>query len=182
MLYFVGPFFLSFNLRRPYSLCLVCLMVLIRPWIKFRINLGFVGALAYAELGTMIQSSGAEYSYFMVAFGPFYAYMFRCLFHQRSTCSSFTRVDHKSVKKCWWLNWIFMLSGSACIKAAHIMLMKLTQGVYFINISLKAFLYESVMISFSPLTVWLYNFFGKRISAQNLLIKCWWNWLQVSIS
>jgi amino acid transporter len=36
-----------------------------------------LGALAYAELGTMIQSSGAEYSYFMVAFGPFYAYMFR---------------------------------------------------------------------------------------------------------
>ena len=36
-----------------------------------------LGALAYAELGTMITSSGAEYSYFMVAFGPFPAYMFR---------------------------------------------------------------------------------------------------------
>lgn len=38
--------------------------------------LSMLGALAYAELGTMITSSGAEYSYFMVAFGPFPAYMF----------------------------------------------------------------------------------------------------------
>ena len=38
--------------------------------------LSMLGALAYAELGTMITSSGAEYSYFMVAFGAFPAYMF----------------------------------------------------------------------------------------------------------
>ncbi|XP_023345286.1 b(0,+)-type amino acid transporter 1 [Eurytemora carolleeae] len=35
-----------------------------------------LGALSYAELGTMITSSGAEYGYFMQAFGPFSAYMF----------------------------------------------------------------------------------------------------------
>ena len=40
---------------------------------------GFVsllGSLAYAELGTMIPSSGGEYAYFMVAFGAFPAYTF----------------------------------------------------------------------------------------------------------
>lgn len=35
-----------------------------------------LGALAYAELGTMNPSSGAEYVYFMDAFGSFAAYMF----------------------------------------------------------------------------------------------------------
>ncbi|KAJ9588006.1 hypothetical protein L9F63_028185, partial [Diploptera punctata] len=33
-------------------------------------------ALAYAELGTMNTSSGAEYAYFMDAFGPMPAYLF----------------------------------------------------------------------------------------------------------
>jgi amino acid transporter len=50
-----------------------------------------LGALAYAELGTMIQSSGAEYSYFMVAFGPFYAYMFRYQ-NQKAEYSRYSRI------------------------------------------------------------------------------------------
>ncbi|EEB12893.1 amino acid transporter, putative [Pediculus humanus corporis] len=38
--------------------------------------LSLLGALAYAELGTMNTSSGAEYAYFMDAFGPMPAFLF----------------------------------------------------------------------------------------------------------
>ncbi len=52
----------------------------------------------------------------------------------------------------------------------------LHQGVNFINILLAAFLYESVLHSFSLITIWLCKFFGAKILVQKLLIKCWWNW------
>ncbi len=42
----------------------------------------------------------------------------------------------------------------------------------------RYFLYKSVLRSFSLLKVWFCNFFGKRILARKLLIKCCWNWLE----
>ncbi len=45
----------------------------------------------------------------------------------------------------------------------------------------QLFVYESVFWSFSLITVWICNFFGKRILVQKLLVKYWCNWLQVII-
>jgi len=45
-------------------------------------------------------------------------------------------------------------------------------GVKFINILPEPFLYESVLPSFSLVTVWLCNFFCTRKLVQNLLLKC----------
>jgi len=51
----------------------------------------------------------------------------------------FAHIDPKTVKRYWWLNWIVMLLGSSCIKAAHRTLMKLTPGLNFTNILCTAF-------------------------------------------
>jgi len=53
--------------------------------------------------------------------------------------ADFTHADPKSVKKNDNLTVFFALSGSECVKAAHIMLMKLKPMVYFTNILQAAF-------------------------------------------
>ena len=53
-------------------------------------------------------------------------------------------------------------------------------GVNLTNILRAAFLYKSVLSSFSQLTVWGSHFFVERILAKKQLVKCWWNWLYVT--
>ncbi len=50
--------------------------------------------------------------------------------------------------------------------------MSLKTGVNFTNILGAHFLYKSLLISFSLLTVWLWTNFCTK----NALVKCWWNW------
>jgi amino acid transporter len=49
----------------------------------------YTGALAYAELGTMNTSSGAEYAYFMDAFGGPPAFLFSWVMLQNLTSASY---------------------------------------------------------------------------------------------
>jgi len=55
-------------------------------------------------------------------------------------------------------------------------------GVNFTDILWAAFSNQIVLHSFFSLTAWLSNFFCKRAMVKKLFIKCWWNWVQVSIS
>jgi len=107
------------------------------------------------------------------------------------------RIDPKSIEIQLSCQYLFL--GSACVKAAYKMLVKLTPGVkgsissiftrnFFVQ---KRFVHKSAFCNFSPITVWLCDFLaqkywrkniGAKILAQKLLLKCWWNWLQVSIS
>jgi len=72
-----------------------------------------------------------------------------------------------------------LLNAPLYEKREHNLLMKLTTCVIFINILFMTFWYESALLSFSLTTVWLCNFFGKRILAQKLCVKCWWNSLHL---
>jgi len=55
----------------------------------------------------------------------------------------FVHADPKSAKKTVKLSFFFVLLGSACVKAAHRMLMKLTLGINVTNIY-KQLLFEKI--------------------------------------
>jgi len=55
-----------------------------------------------------------------------------CQFHQRSKSSFYTLRSPKH-KRYWWLNWIVMLLGSACIKAVFRTLMKLNPSLLLLS-------------------------------------------------
>ncbi len=54
-------------------------------------------------------------------------------------CAAFTRTNPNSVKRYWQLNWIFTLSGSACVEDVRRTLMKLSPGAWCDYISLVSF-------------------------------------------
>jgi len=58
---------------------------------------------------------------------------------------------------------------------SRILVVGIKPGVYFTNNLQAAFSCKSVLHNFSLITVWLLLFFGKRIFAQKLLIKEWFN-------
>ncbi len=55
---------------------------------------------------------------------------------------------------------------------------RLANQVQFHQHFMPTFLYKCFVQFFSYYSLAL-NFFGKRISVQNLLVKCWWNWPQL---
>jgi len=61
-------------------------------------------------------------------------------FHKRNYENLFLQTDPKSAKIHWWLDCLFALLGSACLKTACKMLLKLTLGLNFTNI------YEQLLI------------------------------------
>ncbi len=58
-------------------------------------------------------------------------------------------------------------------KAAPKILVKLTIGVNFTKILKTAILCKSILHSYSPIAVWLLNFFVNRLLAHKMLVKCW---------
>jgi hypothetical protein len=111
--------------------------------------------------------------------------------------TAFTYVDPKRVKKIDNLTVFFTLLRSAWVKAVHkwnvdeieprspvlgrcYMICRNNEVSSSTNFHKQLFLYESFLQSFPLFTVWLCNFFERRILAQKLLAKCWWYWQKES--
>ncbi len=92
----------------------------------------------------------------------------RCLFHQRLTCSFYSRRSQKcQMTLLTWLS-LFAHSGSTCVKAVRRMLMKLTQAcVNFTNILQETFFVQKFSVQlFCRCSLCLY-FFAKRNCQKN---------------
>jgi len=99
---------------------------------------------------------------------------------QVSNLSTFLHTNFSYERR--FSSYVFALLKNLYKKRVRIKLMKLTTGVKFINFFTQAFFVQKSLAQlFSNYSLALY-FFAKRILVQMLLIKSWWNWLQVSIS
>jgi len=109
----------------------------------------------------------------------------RCQFHQHQVSISstsgvnfinvlliaFTLCDPKSIKIYCWHNWFFTLSGSVGAKAVRWTLIKLSPAVFYQKVLFEAFELCSLCLCLLALPS----------LTKNLLLKCWWNWLKVTI-
>ncbi len=109
----------------------------------------------------------------------------RSLQERHSTCpgvnliyvlrEAFAHSDPQSAKKTENLNVFFVLSGPACKKAAHRMLVKWRPVVNFTNILRTAFVLILFWQKVAKVTVSKKKL-QKHFCAKKLLVKCCWNW------
>jgi len=94
----------------------------------------------------------------------------RCQFHQCFTYSFYARRSRKSKKLQLSHQYFFMLLGSACVKAARRMFMKLSPGVNFIYILCAALHTQIPKAKKYSQTVSLFCHISARIKASSITL------------
>ncbi len=97
----------------------------------------------------------------------------KCWFSQHFTRSFYTGADPESAKKDWQLDCLFVLSGSAGIKAARRTLTKLTPNLK----CHKRWQKQKYTLFFYLSLCWTFSFFC-RIHVQSKSTKLIWNLIQ----